>query len=252
MINIVIPMAGRGSRFADAGYTTPKPLIPIHGTPMIRVVIENMRPSRDHRFIFICQNDAIATYDLTDRLQVWAPGCEIIGLDGVTEGAACTVLKAAALIDTSAPLMIANSDQYVDIAIDDYLADMDERRLDGLIMTMDADDPKWSFAETDQEGMVKRVVEKEVISRHATVGVYNYRHGSDFCRGANQMIAEDLRVNGEFYVAPVYDRLIADGARIGIHSVGSEADGMYGLGIPKDLNLFQSLDVSRRAVTGLG
>jgi dTDP-glucose pyrophosphorylase len=251
MISIVVPMAGRGSRFLQAGYDTPKPLIPIHGVPMVRVVIENIRPSGPHRFIFICQAEAIARYDLRRRLGDWAPGSAVVELDYVTEGAACTVLTAAQHIDPDQPLMIANSDQYVDIAIDDYLAEMDRSELDGLIMTMDADDPKWSFAALDENGLVVRVVEKQPISRHATVGIYNYRRASDFLSGANQMITQDLRVNGEFYVAPVYDQMIARGARVGVYSVGAEDAGMYGLGIPTDLEKFVASEVSIRAVRGL-
>lgn len=251
MVTIVIPMAGRGSRFADAGYTTPKPLIPVHGVPMIRLVIDNIRPSRPHRFVFICQADAVERFGLEQRLQAWAPGCDLVQLSGVTEGAACTVLEAADFIDPDQPLMIANSDQYVDVDIDDYLADMDGRELDGLIMTMDADDPKWSFAAVDDQGMVTRVAEKQPISRHATVGVYNYRRAGDFLEGAREMIRRDMRVNGEFYVAPVYDLMIAKGARIGVHSIGSEGAGMHGLGIPADLDAFLALPLSRKATEGL-
>lgn len=248
MLNIVIPMAGRGSRFAEAGYADPKPLIPIHGVPMIRLVIENLRPMRLHRFIFICQRAHYVEYGLEGRLPDWAPGSEVVLLDGITAGAACTVLEARALIDSDASLMIANSDQYVDFSLDDYLADQDSRALDGLIMTMKADDPKWSFAETDADGHVRRVVEKEVISEDATVGIYNYARGSDFVRAADLMIAADERVNNEFYVAPVYNRLIDDfGKKIGIHDVGSEGAGMYGLGTPADLDKFLALPLSRRA-----
>jgi dTDP-glucose pyrophosphorylase len=248
MLNIVVPMAGRGSRFANAGYTDPKPLIPIHGVPMIHVVIENLRPTRPHRFIFICQREHYHAYRLEAALAAWAPGSGIVLLDGVTEGAACTVLTARHLIGAADPLMIANSDQYVDIAIDDYLADMDDRRLDGSIMTMKATDPKWSFAATDADAMVTRVVEKEAISSDATVGIYNFARASDFLTAADAMIAADERVNGEFYVAPVYNRLVAHQEfRVGIYDVGSEADGMYGLGIPADLQLFSALPLSHRA-----
>jgi dTDP-glucose pyrophosphorylase len=118
-------------------------------------------------------------------------------------------------------------------------------------MTMDADDPKWSFAAVDDDGLVTRVVEKEPISRHATVGVYNYRRASDFIDGAREMIARDLRVNGEFYVAPVYDHMIARGGRVGVYSVGAVDAGMYGLGVPADLEAFIAGEVSNRAVRGL-
>ncbi len=251
MLNIVIPMAGLGSRFARAGYALPKPLIPVHGVPMIRLVIENIRPSTPHRFVFIAQRAHDDAYGLREKLNAWAPGCEIVLLDGLTEGAACTVLTARDAIDGAAPLMIANSDQYVDIAIDPYVEAMAARNLDGLIMTMQADDPKWSFAGLDDQGMVTRVVEKQVISPHATVGIYNFARGQDFVGGADRMIARDERVNGEFYVAPVYNEMIANGARIGVHDIGAEGSGMYGLGIPADLDLFLALPLSTRAATVL-
>ena len=247
MLNIVVPMAGLGSRFARAGYSLPKPLIPVHGVPMIRLVIANITPSVPHRFIFICQNAHIAEFNLRETLSEWAPGSVTIGIDGLTEGAACTVLLARELIGDEQPLMIANSDQFVDCSIDAYLADMTTRNLDGLIMTMWADDPKWSYAALDGQGLATEVVEKKVISNHATVGIYNFAHGRDFVVAAEAMIAADERVNGEFYVAPVYNQMIAHGAKIGVYDIGREADGMYGLGIPSDLDLFLSLPLSRKA-----
>lgn len=245
-LNIVIPMAGAGSRFAAAGYRDPKPIIPVHGIPMIKWVIENLKPKIPHRFIFICQKSHIESYDLTSKLCTWAPGCEVIGLDGMTEGAACTVLTARHFIDNDDPLMIANSDQYIDAPIDDYLLQIRVQRLNGLIMTMTANDPKWSFVGLDNQGLVSTVVEKQVISDEATVGVYNFNRGSDFVLAADLMIAKGLRVNNEYYVAPAYNQLIKNGARIGIYNVGSEAAGMYGLGTPADLQLFLDLDLSRQ------
>ena len=242
-LTIVIPMAGRGSRFADAGYKDPKPLIPVRGVPMIKLVIDNLRPSRPHRFVFICQREHVVAYGLEPRLAAWAPGCAIVQLDGVTEGAACSVLTAEAYLDDS-PLMIANADQYLDVSMDDYLDAADG--LDGMIMTMTASDPKWSFVAVDERGLATQLAEKVPISDEATVGVYNFAHGRDFARAAREMIARDLRVNGEFYVAPVYNMLIEQGARIGIHNIGNEANGMYGLGVPADLELFLSLPISRR------
>lgn len=248
MINIVIPMAGAGSRFAKAGYIDPKPLIPVHSIPMIKVVIDNLCPLEPHRFIFICQRAHVAAYGLHEKLNAWAPGCVLVQLDGLTEGAACTVLAAKDLIDTDSALMIANSDQYVDVSINSYLGQIPKNNFDGLIMTMTANDPKWSFVGLNATGLVTNVVEKEVISDEATVGIYNFARGRDFVRAAESMIAKNLRVNGEFYVAPTYNQLIEEGQRIGIHNIGSDGAGMYGLGIPDDLNSFLELPVSRQAV----
>ncbi len=250
MLNIVVPMAGHGSRFAKAGYTLPKPLLPVHGVPMIQLVIENLRPSVEHRFIFICQAAHVREHGLGENLRAWAPGCEIFLVEQVTEGAACTVLLARDEIDNDQPMMIANCDQYIDVDIDDYLQAMGD--LDGMIMTMTADDPKWSFVSFGADGYIDNVVEKQVISDHATVGIYNFRKGSDFVSYADRMIERDFRVNGEFYVAPVYNFMIEDGSKIGAYSIGSVDAGMYGLGVPEDLTHFQSLPLSIDVTRSLG
>lgn len=248
MLNIVVPMAGAGSRFAKAGFKTPKPLIPVCGIPMIRLVIENVRPERDHRFIFIVQEPHDIEYEIEKQLLSWAGGnAAVVRVNGLTDGAACTVLAAEHLIASEDPVMIVNSDQWVDVSINEYLRRCDDFP-DGLIMTMRANDPKWSFVGLTPEGTVTHVVEKEVISDMATVGIYNFARGRDFVSAAKEMIAADERVNGEFYVAPVYNRLIRKGARVGVFSIGSEADGMYGLGIPSDLELFLDLPASRKAL----
>ncbi|MBL8861158.1 MAG: glycosyltransferase family 2 protein [Planctomycetes bacterium] len=249
MLNIVVPMAGRGQRFADAGYDLPKPLIPIHGFPMIQVVIENLTPTRPHRFVFLLLREHAQQFGLADRLREWAPGCELVFVDQVTQGAACTVLLARSSIDDDRPLMIANCDQYVSVAIDDYLGQLSDAT--GLIMTMWADDPKWSFVRLGAGGAVTEVVEKQVVSNEATVGIYNFRHGADFVRAADAMIAQDLRVNGEFYVAPAYNQLLRAGAAVRVHNIGRVGAGMHGIGTPADIEAFLAHPVSRQAVSRL-
>lgn len=238
MLNIVIPMAGRGERFREAGFKLPKPLIDVQGRPMIQVVIDNLRPKTDHRFIFLCLREHVAQLGLDKKLEEWAPGREIVLVEQITQGAACTVLLAKKFIDNSDRLMIANCDQYVDIGMDDYLSTMDQKQADGLIMTFFADSTKWSYCGMRPDGTVSSVVEKQVISNEATVGIYNYRKGSDFVKAAEEMIRKDLRVNGEFYVAPVYGEMIAGGAKIVTRNIGSDGKGMYGLGTPADYKFF--------------
>ena len=240
MLNIVLPIAGRGSRFATAGYTLPKPLIPVHGVPMIEWVTENVRPRRPHRFIYLCLQEHLDSTNLADVLNRIAPGCCIVPVRKVTEGAACTVLLAREWIDGDNPLMMANSDQFVDIDINDYLARQEAADVEGLIMTFWSDHPKWSYVRFGPDGAVTEVVEKQVISNEATVGIYNFAKGRDFVRAADRMIELNLRVNGEFYVAPTYNQLIREGKRLVVHNVGKEGAGMYGLGIPEDLEAFVS------------
>lgn len=243
MLNIVIPMAGRGSRFSNAGYVLPKPLIPVKGVPMIKLVINNLKPSAEHMFIFLCLEEHVNRYQIDELLRSWEPSCQIVVVDKVTEGAACTVLLASSLIDNTDELMIANSDQWVDVDIDAYLDASRAPGFDGMIMTMLADDPKWSFVRLGNSGEIVEVVEKEVVSNLATVGIYNFLKGSDFVAGATRMINKNIRVNNEFYVAPVYNELISCGKKIQYYNIGSERDGMYGLGIPEDLEFFDSLEI---------
>ncbi len=183
-LNIVIPMAGRGERFRRAGYTTPKPLLDVHGRTMIKMVIDNLRPKTKHRFIFICLREHIEQLGLDKKLAKWAPGCQIVPAEGGSPGSACAVLLAKKLIDNADPLMVAHCDQYADIDIDDYLSALDRQAVDGLIMTFFADSTKWGYCEMRPDGTVASVVEKQVISNEATVGIDNYRKGSDFVGAA--------------------------------------------------------------------
>lgn len=246
MLNIVIPMAGRGSRFANAGYVDPKPLIKVEGKEMIRLVIGNLKPSCEHRFIFMCLQEHIDKYQVDKKLSEWCPGCIVVPVKRVTEGAACTVLLAEKYINSDDSLMIANSDQWVDTDINEYLKSGEG--YDGFIMTMKAHDPKWSFVRFDKEDRVCEVVEKKVVSDEATVGIYNFAHGKDYVKYAHKMIDSNLRVNGEFYVAPVYNQMIEDAGVVSVYNIGTDIQGMYGLGIPEDLNYFMTLDVCKKAL----
>ncbi|PAY21299.1 glycosyl transferase family 2 [Rhodopirellula sp. SM50] len=238
MLNIVIPMAGHGSRFQQAGYQDPKPLIPVHGVPMIRTVIDNLRPACDHKFFFLCQSSHISDYPLESILRDAAPGCEIRTLDRVTAGAACTVLLASDGIDNQSPLMIANCDQWIDASIDEYLNVGMQRGIDAFLMTMNDDSPKWSYVQRDDQGEIIGVIEKEVVSSEATVGIYNFAHGADFVSAAKDMIRENDRSKNEFYVAPVYSRLIRSGQHVETVSIGDAGNVMHGLGTPEDLEKF--------------
>lgn len=231
-MNILIPMAGAGSRFAQAGYTFPKPLIEVNGKPMIQVVVENLNVEAN--YIFICQREHYDKYSLQYLLNLIAPGCKIVLVDGMTEGAACTALLAKEFIDNDEPLMIANSDQFVEWNSNTTLYAFAADGIDAGIVTFKATHPKWSYARLDQDGFVAEVAEKKVISDLATVGIYYWSRGSDFVHYAEQMIAKNVRVNGEFYVCPVFNEAIADGKKIRCKN----AEKMWGIGTPEDLSHF--------------
>jgi len=231
-LNVLIPMAGAGSRFAAAGYTFPKPLIEVNGKPMIQVVVDNL--NMDAHFIFIVQREHYEKYNLRYMLQLISPDCDIIQIDGMTEGAACTTMVAAPFFDNENPLVIANSDQFIDWNSNEVMYSFSADNIDGGILTFKSTHPKWSYAKLDDKGFVSEVAEKKVISENATVGVYYWKHGSDYAKYAMQMIGADDRTNGEFYVAPTFNYAIADGKKIKI----KEVPGMWGIGTPEDLNYF--------------
>jgi len=231
-LNILIPMAGAGSRFQQAGYTFPKPLIEVNNKPMIQVVVENL--NIDANYIYVVQKSHREKYNLDTMLNLVTPGCKIVEVDVLTEGAACTALLAKEYINSDSPLFFANSDQFVDWDSNEFMYKMQESNCDGGIVTFKATHPKWSFAKIDDNGFVTEVAEKNPISDNATVGFYYWKHGSDFVKYAEQMIEKDIRVNNEFYVCPVYNQAIEDCKKIRIFESGK----MWGLGTPEDLNFY--------------
>ena len=231
-LNILIPMAGAGKRFEQAGYTFPKPLIDVKGRPMIQVVVENLNIKAN--YIYVVQKEHREKYNLDTLLNLITPGCKIVETDGVTEGAACTALLAKKYIDNNEALFFANSDQFVEWDSTEFLYRMNETNSDGGIVTFQATHPKWSFAKINQEGLVTEVAEKNPISDIATVGYYYWKKGSDFVKYAEEMIDENIRVNNEFYVCPVFNQAIKDNKKIRTYNIGK----MWGLGTPEDLKNF--------------
>lgn len=231
-MNVLIPMAGAGSRFEQAGYTFPKPLIDVNGKPMIQRVVENL--NIDARHIFIVQKDHYEKYSLNHTLNLIAPNCEIVQVEGITEGAACTTLLAKEFINNNEPLVLANSDQYVEWDSNEFMYSSIADDIDGSILTFSSTHPKWSYAKLDQQGFVTEVAEKKPISKHATVGIYYWKKGSDYVSCAEEMIEQNIRVNNEFYVCPVYNEAIKKSMKIKTY----EIENMWGLGTPEDLDNF--------------
>ena len=232
-LNVLIPMAGAGSRFEQAGYTFPKPLIEVRNKPMIQVVVENL--NIDANYIYIVQKKHREKYNLNTLLNLITPNCKIVEVDGLTEGAACTALLAKEFINNNNPLLFANSDQFVEWDSNEFMYKMQETNADGGIVTFKATHPKWSFAKVNETtGLVEEVAEKNPISDIATVGYYYWKHGSDFTKYAEKMINKDIRVNNEYYVCPVFNQAIQDSKEIRTFNV----KGMWGLGTPEDLKYY--------------
>lgn len=231
-LNVLIPMAGAGSRFAIEGYKFPKPLIEVRRKPMIQVVVENL--NIDANFIYVVQKKHYEEYHLESVLNFITPDCKIIQVDGLTEGAACTCLLAKEFIDNDNPLFIANSDQFIEWESGEFFHAMNAPFIDGGILTFEATHPKWSYVKLDENGNVSEVREKEVISNIATTGHYYFNKGAEFVKYAEKMIYENLRVKDEFYVAMVYNLMIQNNSKIKIYNIQE----MWGLGIPSDLKYF--------------
>lgn len=245
MINIVIPMAGQGSRFAEAGYEKPKPFINVDGKPMIVRVLENL-PYPDTRYILIARKEHMdKEKELVTQIEKEFNAI-FIPIEKLTEGTACTVLYARKYINNDEPLLIANSDQIVDMDIADFIDDCKDRKLDGSILTFidHHQDSKWSFAKLDENNLVTEVKEKVVISEYATVGIYLYSKGQDFIDAAIDMIIKNDRVNNEFYTCPTYNYAIKEGKKIGIYNIDFKQ--MHGIGTPEDLKNYLEYSALQR------
>jgi len=232
-LNVLIPMAGRGSRFAAAGFTFPKPLIDVLGKPMIQLVVENVGIKAN--YTFLAQEEHIEKYSLPSLLNLIAPGSFVVPVNGITDGAACTALLARDIIDNDQPLLILNSDQFLEWDPIQSLYQLQNSDADGAIFTFYSTHPKWSYVKRESGTTnIVEVAEKKPISHDATCGVYWWRHGSDFVKYVDQMIATDDRTLGEFYICPAYNYAINEGKKISAIPVRA----MHGLGTPEDLQLF--------------
>lgn len=248
MIQLVIPMAGLGTRFRSAGYLTPKPLIEVHGVEMYKLVISNLFSDRVERVVLLTPRSFNMKHlDKSLSLSLGV-SVEIIELDELTSGPATTVSLAQEYLDPSLPLVVANSDQYVAFDPNGFYESVENSGTMGVILTMRDDDPKWSFVQLGPNGRVSRIVEKEVISDMATVGIYGFKRAEDFTNAYKAMVEADFRVNEEFYVAPAYEFSTGFQAPgVGVFDLGPVGEVMFGLGIPDDLNSFMLTEVSKQA-----
>lgn len=236
-MNVVLPMAGHGSRFRARGIDVPKPLIDVRGRPMYAWAMDSLPLELATRLIFVCLAEHLADGALERdlRARYGHLPLEIVPLEHVTQGQACSVLAARALIDDATPLLVYNADTYTRSDLARTLPAL-APDVDGLLSVFEAPGTKWSFARVDATGRVVETAEKQRISPWATTGLYWFRHGHDFVRHADAMIRDADRTGGEYYVAPVYNRLIAEGRHVRI----DVAEQVWVLGTPEDLDHFEA------------
>jgi len=229
---IAVPMAGLGSRFKFT-HKEPKPLIGVAGQPMVKAVIDTLG---DGRFLFITNKQMDKDWKISPKLKKWKPDCYVVRLDRVTEGALCTMLTATSLINNDEELVISNCDQIIKFDINEFYKFARESGADGAILTYKSREPFHSFAKV-RDGSVTRVAEKIVISSHATVGIYWFRHGKDFVNAAAEKVgSNDREPNGEFYNCPVYNQIIKNGLEVKIYEVAK--GDVYTIGTPETLRKY--------------
>lgn len=238
MIRIVVPLAGIGKSFSDAGFTMPKPLVDVMGIPMIERVIKNLTPQEDHEFIFILKKEMFERY--SEFVDIFEKATQnkykVILTEYIPQGAACTILTAIDYINTDDELIIANGDQIVDVSIEIFIKNARISKAAGFIMTFEASRPKWSFVRLNKNHEVVETAEKKIISNNATVGIYYYKRGSLFVHAALAMIKKDIRFNNEFYVCPAYNELILSGERV--LSFEIDRKQMHAMGMAEDLAMY--------------
>lgn len=236
-MNVVVPMAGRGSRFAEHGVQTPKPLIEVATRPMVAWALESLTGIACSRIVFVVLAEHERAHGVTALLRRWASprAVEVITLPDVTEGQLCTVLAAQRLIESEEDLLIASSDTYVVSALGRAIATRD-RACRGIISVAEMPGDRWSFARTDATGRVVEVAEKMRISDHASTGLYYFSSGMEFVETARELIGDGAKTHGEYYVMPVYQRYIERGWRVEI----DRARAMWDMGTPEALAQFEA------------
>ena len=226
-MNILIPMAGLGSRFKASGYTVPKPLIPIEGKPMIENAVDTLGIKGN--FIFITQKK----HNLKSHLQSIYENCNVIEIDYITKGSACTCLLAKEYINNNLPLIITNCDQIMWWDDKSFATFVENYPYDGFVVTYTSDTIKNSYIRLNRDGFGVELAEKQVISSISLNGIHYWRQGNDFVYSAETMIKNNENYNGEFYVAPTYNSLIKKGKKIGVYHIPNEQHNA--VGTPEDL-----------------
>ena len=233
-MNIVIPMAGAGSRFKRAGYTTPKPLLQAHGKTLLEWSVDSLPIDLAQRLIFIGLEEHRTAFDLENSIRTIYRDREptFLWLPGTTRGQAETVWLARDLIDSETGLMIFNIDTaFRSQRLREALLSPDH---DGILGAFNSTDPRFSFAATDAEGRVTKVREKEPISRYALTGLYHFARASDFLGAAEEAIQNGETEKGEYYVAPLYNKLISRNASFKLDACSEH----WILGTPEEYRQF--------------
>lgn len=233
---LVVPMAGRGQRFKDAGFTTPKPFIDVRGEWIVEWALKGFDLSKFSKIIFLILKEHDEEFGAAKKLkQKYGKKCECVLVEEITAGPAATILLAKEHINTDEDMIAKDSDGYLISNIHDAIEKNRDTGIHGIISTIELPGDRWSFARTDKRGAVVEVAEKKRISNNAITGLYYFRHGHDFVHYAEKIVREDKRVaNGELYISTMYQEMANDGKKLII----DKARGLWDLGVPASLEHF--------------
>ena len=237
--NILVPMAGLGSRFIKEGFKVPKQLINIKDKHLIDISLDCL-DYEGCNLIFVVRDETVYNFHMDELLRKkFGDDIKVVILDKLTDGSVCSCLFAEEYIDNDAPLIIHTLDIEFEPKFDPHL--MNKLNGDGLLLTFKSNSSNYSYAKVDKNGFVTQTAEKKAISSDACVGIYGFKKGSDFCKYARDMIKRDLRTNNEFYISPLYNLLIEDGKKIRTEDV----DKMHVFGTPDEFHFYKD-NVTRR------
>jgi NDP-sugar pyrophosphorylase family protein len=230
-MNILIPMAGLGSRFSVEGYEKPKPLIEFLGKPMIQHAVDTL--GIEGNYIFCVHEDHCRDYSIDKKLKDLYPDCNIVSVDYITDGSATTCMLAREFIDNDEELISTNCDQYMRWDGSAFRHWLNETDADGALVTFYSDSQSNSYARVGADGYVDLVREKEVISQYSSNGIHYWRKGRYFCESYDRMVEANDRTNNEFYVAPTYNYMISNGLKVKVYNIDREEH--CSTGTPLDL-----------------
>ena len=237
--NILVPMAGLGSRFIKEGFKVPKQLINIKDKHLIDISLDCL-DYEGCNLIFVVRDETVYNFHMDDLLRKkFGDDIKVVVLDKLTDGSVCSCLYAEEYIDNDAPLIIHTLDIEFRPVFNPHI--MNNLNGDGLLLTFKSNSANYSYAKVDKNGFVTQTAEKKAISSDACVGIYGFKKGSDFCKYAREMIKRDLRTNNEFYISPLYNLLIEDGKKIRTEDV----DKMHVFGTPDEFHFYKD-NVTRR------
>lgn len=235
-----MPMAGEGSRFLKEGWTTPKPLIELNGQPLFKHAISSVNVNDiKMKYSFIVRQEHIEKYGIDNGIKSFLPEANVFSVIKTTRGAVETCLIAESVIEDEDAVIVMDCDlefrskKFLEI-IKSTLSQTAENANGGALVSFESQEPKYSYAQLDENGLVCRTAEKEVISNHALCGAYFFSTGKRFKEIAHQLLNEPEFKKPEYYVSLLYNYMLNNGEKVQL----APMEEYYSYGTPEELKRF--------------